>query len=288
MESLRPVGLPGKAHRKGISVLDMARMFATEQDAVDWFETWYWPDGNLTCLRCGDTEGAYRVKSGKPQPYRCKACRKYFSLKTGTAMEDSKLPLQKWAWAIYLEMTSLKGLSSLKLHRDLEISQPAAWFMLHRIREAFKGVSATFEGPVEVDETYVGGLRKNMSTAKRKELEGAGRGPVTMTAVVGMKDRATKQVAARVHAQAGSQGRLPPAQPEAPPAVRLDVRRPAERPGAGHAGPATGRGHGHGRETADVPGSGGRQRTVGGGGLARRTWFAFGRRRHYRFGVARR
>ena len=189
---------PGKSDRKGISVLDMAQMFATEANAVEWFETWYWPDGNLTCLRCGSVEGAYRVKSGKPQPYRCKDCRKYFSLKTGTAMEDSKLPLQKWAWAIYLEMTSLKGVSSMKLHRDLGISQPAAWFMLHRIREAFSDATATFTGPVEVDETYVGGLRKNMSTAKRKELEGTGRGPVGKTAVVGMKDRATKQVVAKV------------------------------------------------------------------------------------------
>ncbi len=189
---------PGKSHRKGISVLDMGRMFATETDAAQWFETWYWPDGNLTCLRCGSTEGAYRVKSGKPMPYRCKDCRRYFSLKTGTAMEDSKLPLQKWAWAIYLEMTSLKGVSSMKLHRDLNISQPAAWFMLHRIREAFAGIESDFEGPVEVDETYFGGKRANMSNARRKELEGTGRGTVGKTAVVGMKDRETKQVVAKV------------------------------------------------------------------------------------------
>ena len=61
---------PGKAHRKGITVMQMARMFATEQDAVDWFENLHWPDGNLTCLRCGDIEGAYRVKccGGRGQP----------------------------------------------------------------------------------------------------------------------------------------------------------------------------------------------------------------------------
>ena len=189
---------PGKAHRKGISVMDMARMFATEEDAVVWFEAMHWPDGNLTCLRCGDTEGAYRVPSGKPQPYRCKACKQYFSLKTGTAMEDSKLPLRKWAWAIYLEMTSLKGVSSMKLRRDLGVTQKTAWFMLHRIREAFTELADGFEGPVEVDEAFFGGLRKNMSTAKRKELEGTGRGPVGKTAVVGMKDRKTGRVAAKV------------------------------------------------------------------------------------------
>jgi len=189
---------PGKAHRKGISVMDMARMFATEQDAVEWFENLHWPDGNLTCLRCGCVEGAYRVASGKPQPYRCKTCKRYFSLKTGTAMEDSKLPLQKWAWAIYLEMTSLKGVSSMKLHRDLDVRQATAWFMQHRIREAFTGLAPVFDGTVEVDEAYFGGLRKNMSNAKRAELAGTGRGPVGKTAVVGAKDRETGQVTARV------------------------------------------------------------------------------------------
>lgn len=189
---------PGKSHRNGISVLDMARMFATEQDAVTFFETLHWPDGEMACLRCGCMEGPYRVKSGKPMPYRCKTCKKYFSLKTGTAMESSPLPLQKWAWAIYLELTNLKGVSSMKLHRDLGVRQATAWFMLHRIREAFADVRMAFTGPVEVDETYVGGLRKNMSAAKRKELEGTGRGPVGKQAVVGMKDRETGHVAAKV------------------------------------------------------------------------------------------
>ncbi|MCY4371437.1 MAG: transposase [bacterium] len=124
---------PGKAHREGITVMQMADMFATEQHAVEWFENIHWPDGQLVCLRCG-SDDAYRVKSGKPMPYRCRTCLKYFSLKTGTAMEDSKLPLKLWAWAIYLELTSLKGVSSMRLHRDLGVRQATAWFMLHRIR----------------------------------------------------------------------------------------------------------------------------------------------------------
>ena len=188
---------PGKSHRKGISVMDMADMFATEADAEAWFEAVHWPNGEIACLRCG-SEDAYRVKSGKPMPYRCRDCKRYFSLKTGTAMEDSKLPLRKWAWAIYLEMTSLKGVSSMKLHRDLGVTQKTAWFMLHRIREAFADIAPIFEGPVEVDETYVGGKRKNMSNAKRKELKGSGTGPVGKAAVVGMKDRDTNHVVAQV------------------------------------------------------------------------------------------
>ena len=189
---------PGKAHRKGISVMDMAEMFATEADAVAWFEAWMWPDGELSCPRCGSLEGAYRVKSGRPMPYRCRDCKKYFSVKTGTAMEDSKLPLRKWAWAIYLELTSLKGVSSMKLHRDLGVTQKTAWFMLHRIREAFADIAPLFDGPVEVDETYIGGIRSRMSNAKRKELEHLGRGTAGKAAVVGMKDRDTRQVVARV------------------------------------------------------------------------------------------
>ena len=86
----------------------------------------------------------------------------------------------------------------MKLHRDLGVRQATAWFMLHRIRAAFADVRTAFDGPVEVDETYVGGLRKNMSTAKRAELAGTGRGPVGKQAVVGMKDRETGHVAAKV------------------------------------------------------------------------------------------
>ena len=92
----------------------------------------------------------------------------------------------------------------MKLHRELKISQKSAWFMLHRIREAwmprlgYRGWGKSYEGPVEVDETYMGGKRKNMSNARRKELADTGRGAVGKTAVVGVKDRATRQVRAKV------------------------------------------------------------------------------------------
>ena len=185
---------PGKSYRKGISVMQMAQMFATEDAAVEWFENLHWPAGEMACIRCG-SERAYRVKTGKPMPYRCKDCKRYFSLKTGTAMEDSKLPLRMWVWAIYLEMTSLKGVSSMKLHRDLGVRQATAWFMLHRIREAFAEVAMTFEGPVEVDETYVGGLEKNKPKGRQLKVRG---GVAGKTAVVGAKDRKTKRVAAKV------------------------------------------------------------------------------------------
>ena len=186
---------PGKAYRQGMTVMEMTEMFGTEAKAVEWFEGLHWPDGHMCCLKCGSAEGAYRVASGKPMPYRCSDCKQYFSLKTGTSMEDSKLPLRLWAWAIYLEMTSLKGVSSMKLHRDLGVRQATAWFMLHRIREAFADVAGAFTGPVEVDETYVGGIERNKHEGDKLH---AGRGAVGKVAVVGAKDRDTKQVAAQV------------------------------------------------------------------------------------------
>ena len=188
---------PGKAHRKGITLLELSRMFPDENAARQWFERILWPNGRH-CPECGNVN-THECSHAK-MPYRCRDCRKYFSIKTGTVMAGSPLPLLKWVYAIYLDTTSLKGVSSMKLHRDLGITQKTAWYMQQRIREAFaeQGPEVLFSGPVEVDETYVGGKRANMSNAKRKELEGTGRGAVGKTAIVGAKDRETKQVAARV------------------------------------------------------------------------------------------
>ncbi len=132
-------------------------------------------------------------------PYWCTDCRHYFSVRTGTPVARSNVPLRKWAVAIYVCLTSLKSVSSMKLHRDIKVSQPTAWFMLHRIREAWANQPrGAFEGPVEVDESYFGGRRRNMSNSRRKVLAGTGRGAVGKTAVVGIKDRTTKQIRAKV------------------------------------------------------------------------------------------
>ena len=111
-------------------------------------------------------------------------------------MEGSKLGYQTWAIAMYLLATNLKGVSSMKLHRDLEISYKSAWHLAHRLRKSLESENVQFfRGPVETDETYIGGKRKNMSKAKRKAL--SGRGSVGKTAVVGIKDRETNKVVAR-------------------------------------------------------------------------------------------
>ena len=125
------------------------------------------------------------------QPFRCRACRKDFSVKTGTVLHSSNISLSKWAIGFYLFMTKFKGVSSMKLHRDLGISRKAAWHMAHRIRESLDVTDEKFAGPVEVDETYIGGKESNKPVSKKLR---AGRGTVGKTPVAGFKDRATNQI----------------------------------------------------------------------------------------------
>ena len=169
-------------------------MFPDETAAVRWFENLVWPSGRH-CPRCGYAETTVAAATSG-LPYYCPGCQRAFSVRIGTALERSKLPLRKWVFAIYLDMTSLKGVSSMKLHRDIGVTQKTAWFMLHRIREAWaQERAAHFEGPVEADESYFGGKNRNRPVSKRRNL---GRGTVGKTIVAGIKDRATNQVTARV------------------------------------------------------------------------------------------
>ena len=128
-------------------------------------------------------------------PYRCRDCWKRFSTRTDTAMADSKLGYRTWAVAIYLVTTSLKGVSSMKLHRDLGITQKSAWHVAHRIRQAWaENGDEPFDGPVEVDETFVGGKAANMHESKREKMR---RSDFAKAPIVGVKDRITGQVSAR-------------------------------------------------------------------------------------------
>ena len=194
---------PGKSHRKGISLLELQDIFPDEKSATKWFESILWPEGRC-CGHCG-AMNTKKVKSRKPMPYWCPDCRSYFSVRTGTTLQNSRLPLRKWAFAIYLYVTHLKSISSMKLHRDLDVTQKTAWFMLHRLRQGWIDSGCEqFLGPIEVDETYVGGQRKNMSGTRRRKLwEDGIKGPyVNKTPVVGIKDRRTKKVKARVVSKA--------------------------------------------------------------------------------------
>ncbi|MCY4575502.1 MAG: IS1595 family transposase [Chloroflexi bacterium] len=188
---------PGKHYRRGISLVKLMEMFPDDATAEAWFASVRW-DGKPVCPFC-ESERVRTVPNRKPMPYRCRDCRKHFSVKHGTVMQSSKLGCRVWAIAVYLLTTGIKGTSGMKLHRDLDVTYKTAWHLAHRIRKAFPEVMATFAGPVEVDETAIGGLEKNKHANKKTRQ---GRGTVGKTIVVGVLDRPTNQVVAGTVAEA--------------------------------------------------------------------------------------
>ncbi len=187
---------PGKSYRKGISLKKLGEMFPDDDRAREWLEKQIWPQGPY-CPHCGSFNVQCGIKH-RTMTHRCRDCpkRPQFSLKTGTIMQASNLGYRDWAIAIFLLTTNLKGVSAMKLHRDLEIAYTSAWHLAHRLRAAFAGGDTPmFHGPAETDETYFGGKRKNMPKAKREAM--TGRGTVGKAIVAGVKDRETGKVIAR-------------------------------------------------------------------------------------------
>ena len=150
--------------------MELIREFPHDKTSEAWIASIRWPD-RPRCPHC-DHDNIQHPTTHRTVPYRCRrnGCRKFFSVKVGTVMRDSELCYQEWAIAVYLFNTSLKGVSSIKLHRDLGISQKSAWHLAHRIRQCWDDLQGEpFEGSVEADESYVGGLAKNMHVKQRRE-----------------------------------------------------------------------------------------------------------------------
>ncbi len=180
-------------NRKETTLFEAMQLFSDEKRAEDWMMKQRWGSG-VRCPRCSSSEVSVR-KSRKPMPFHCRKCRRYFSVRTGTVLERSKVPLRKWAIAMFMMSNHPKGVSSLQLHRDLDITQSTAWFLAHRIRKMMstQNRSVRRAGPVEVDETYIGGKFRNRALHKRYYK---GRGAVDKFPVVGMHDSATNEVTA--------------------------------------------------------------------------------------------
>ena len=144
--------------------------FSDEQVCIDAVAALRWPNG-VECPACGHKEHYY-LKTQKR--WKCKECHKQFTVKLGTIFEDSPIPLQKWLPALWMLVNCRNGVSSYEIARDLEVSQKAAWFMLHRLRLALQTKSFTKLGggsaPIEADETFIGGKARNMHKSKRLRL----------------------------------------------------------------------------------------------------------------------
>src|SRR5580698_7796356 len=147
-----------------ISTFQLFEMFPDQETARAYLEGLLWPEGPR-CPVCGLGD---RLTARKDGFYRCNQCKEDFTVRTGTVMERSHIPLHKWVYAMYLLVTARKGISSMQLAKEIGITQKSAWFMLGRLREACGDNFAKLSGIVEIDEAYFGGLAKNMHAADKK------------------------------------------------------------------------------------------------------------------------
>ena len=165
-----------------ISTFQLFQMYPDQEAGRMYLEKRLWPNG-VKCPHCANTD---RITARKDGFYRCNACKQDFTIRTGTIFERSHVPLHKWIYAMYLLVTSRKGISSLQLSKEIGITQKSAWFLLQRLREACGNDFTELRGIVEVDETYIGGKERGKHDSKKLK---AGRGTVGKIAVVGMRER---------------------------------------------------------------------------------------------------
>jgi transposase-like protein len=178
--------------RKGLTLAQSFRLFLDDTTAEKWIADLRW-NGEPAYPRCSDTN----VQSGAKHPtmpYRCRGCRMFFSVKTGTVMQSSKLGCHTWVIATYLLATG-KGQASMKLHRDLGITQKTGWHLAHRIRESWASRNLCSMPRLRSMRRTSAAWRR---TSTKRRSSGRDRGPVGKTAVVAAKDRETMQVSAQV------------------------------------------------------------------------------------------
>ena len=165
-----------------LDVFNFFKRFPDEKACEDFIIKSRWPRG-IYCPFCGNYR-LYRLE--KQKRFKCGKCRKQFSVRTGSVLAESKVSLQQWIMAIWLLTAHRKGFSSIQLAKTLGVTQKTAWFLAHRIRETFKERGSLFDGTIEVDETFMGGIERNKHFDKKLK---AGRGPVGKITVMGLKER---------------------------------------------------------------------------------------------------
>ena len=174
------------------TLVEAVKYFADEQTCIDEVAAMRWPDGRVFCVACGEIDNCLWLENQKR--WKCRGCKKQFSVKAGTIFHDSPLGLDKWMVAMWMLANCRNGVSSYEIARTIGITQKSAWHMMHRIRKAMTDTTSDKlggNGPVEIDETFVGGKVKNMHKSRRvKGLNySAGNGKAI---VLGMLERGGK------------------------------------------------------------------------------------------------
>jgi transposase-like protein len=190
--------------------LQQAIVYFSDKDRAFQFALDYrWPNGVVSCPRCGSEKHAF-IKTRRI--WECYGCKKQFSLKVGTIFEDSPITLDKWMMVVWMLTNCKNGVSSYEIARSIGITQKSAWFMLHRVRKAmetsaYNGPLGGSHAPVEVDESFVGGDPKFFHKSRREKMRKEVRTERTQeyqnrythkTSVIGMLDRESRQVRAKV------------------------------------------------------------------------------------------
>ena len=194
------------------SLYEFFRLFPDDTAATAFFEERRWR-GRTVCPHCR-SDNVRRVQNGKPMPWRCRTCRKHFSVRTGTVLAESKLSLHKWLLAVHFYLTNRKGISSIQLAKELGVTQKTAWFLGHRIRQAMRQPGGLLAGVVQADETLIGGKEGKKHAAKKLHAgPTAGKTPVfgvraadgqVRAFPIHRVDKATLHAAVRGNVAAGS------------------------------------------------------------------------------------
>ena len=172
--------------------------FSDPQRAFDYACQLRWPNGKVTCPRCGGAKHSF-IKTRRI--WFCYDCKKQFTLKVGTVFEDSAITLDKWMTAFWMLVNCKNGVSSLEIHRALGVTQKTAWFMLQRLRLALHDTKAEkLSGHVEADETYIGGKARFMHVEKRrKSLQEPNRGKTIVAGILERDGRVRAAVVPSTH-----------------------------------------------------------------------------------------